>query len=74
MNTNSAFTGSYTEDPFWYQQIVLRQITKLRGRQPIVDFHAADNCRLYLTTMKALNFQVDISPQFQLIISKTTMY
>ena len=24
MNTNSAFTGSYTERPFWYQQIELR--------------------------------------------------
>ena len=26
MNTNSAFTGSFTENPFWYQQFVLRQI------------------------------------------------
>ena len=26
MNTNSAFTGSYTENPFWYQQFDLRQI------------------------------------------------
>ena len=24
MNTNSAFTGSYTENPFWYQQFDLR--------------------------------------------------
>ena len=24
MNTNSAFTGSFTENPFWYQQIDLR--------------------------------------------------
>ena len=31
MNTNSAFTGSYTENPFWYQQFDLRQIKKLRG-------------------------------------------
>ena len=23
MNTNSAFAGSYTENPFWYQQFVL---------------------------------------------------
>ena len=61
MNTNSAFTGFYTETPFWYQQIELRQIRILRGGQPIVDFHAADNCRLYVTTMKATNFQDDIS-------------
>ena len=30
MNTNTAFTGSYTENPFWYQQIDLRQIRILR--------------------------------------------
>ena len=60
MNTNSAFTGSYTENPFWYQQVALRQIRILRGGQPIVDFDAADNCRLYLTIMKAMNFQDDI--------------
>ena len=60
MNTNSAFTGSFTENPFWYQQFDLRQIRILRGGQPIVDFDTADNCRLYVTTMKALNFQDDI--------------
>ena len=30
MNTNSAFTGSYTENPFWYQQFDLRQIRILK--------------------------------------------
>ena len=60
MNTNSAFTGSFTENPFSYQQFDLRQIRILRGRQPIVDFDTADNCRLYGTTMKAINFQDDI--------------
>ena len=60
MNTNSAFTGSYTENLFWYQQLDLRQISILRGGQPIVDFVAADNCRLYVTTMKAMDFQNDI--------------
>ena len=59
MNTNSAFTGSYTENPFWYQQFELTQIRTLRGGQPIVDFDAADNCRFYVTTMKAMNFQDD---------------
>ena len=62
INTNSAFTGSYTENPFWYQQFDLRQIRLLSGGQPIVDFDAADNCRLYVTTMKAMNFQDDIPP------------
>ena len=60
MNTNSAFTGSYTENLFWYQQFELRPIRILRGGQPVVDFDAADNCRLYVTTMKAMNFQDDI--------------
>ena len=60
MTTNSAFTGSYTENPFWYRQFNLRQIRILRRGQPIVDFDAADNCRLYVTTMKAMNFQDDI--------------
>ena len=46
MNTNSAFTGSFTENPFWYQQFDLRQIRILRGGQPIVDFDLAGNCRL----------------------------
>ena len=57
MNTNSAFTGSYAENPFWYQQFDLRRIRILRGGQSIVDFDAVDNCRHYVTTM---NFQDDI--------------
>ena len=61
MNTNSAFTGIHTENPFWYQQFELRQIRKLSGGQPIVDFDSADDCRLYVTTMKAMNFQDDIA-------------
>ena len=60
INTNSAFTGSFTENPFWYQQFDLRQIRILRGGQPIVDIYTADNCFLYVTTMKAMNFQDDI--------------
>ena len=71
MKTNSAFIGSYTEKPLWFQQFDLRQIRILRGSQPIVDFDAADNCRLYVTTMKATNFQDDI-PQFRSRTSKTT--
>ena len=61
MKTNSAFTGSFTENPFWYQQVDLRHIRILRGGHSIVDFISADNCRLYVTTMKAMSFQDDIS-------------
>ena len=60
MNSNSAFTGSIAESPFWYQQFDLRDIRVLRGGQPIVHHDTADNCRLYVTTMKAMNFQDDI--------------
>ena len=60
MNTKSVFIGSFTENPFWYQQFDLRQIRILRGGQPIVDFDFVDNCRLYVTTMEAMNFQDDI--------------
>ena len=42
VNTNSAFTGSFTENPFWCQQFDLRNIRILRGGQPIVDFDTAD--------------------------------
>ena len=60
MNTNSAFTGSFTENPFWYHQFDQKQVRILRGGQPIVDFDTADNCRLYVTTMNAMNIQVNI--------------
>ena len=61
VNTSSALTGSFTENPFWYQQFDLIQIRILRGGQPVEDFHTADNCRLYVTTMKAMNLQ-DVIP------------
>ena len=59
-NTNSPFTGSLTENLFWYQQFDLGQIKVFRRGQPIVDFDTAHKCRLYVTTMKAMNFQDDI--------------
>ena len=72
MSTSSVFTGSYTENPFWYQQFDLRQIILLRGGQPIVDFDAADNFCIFVTTMEAMNFQEDI-PSIPIDKSKTTM-
>ena len=59
MNTNSSFTGSSTENTFWYQQFDLRQLRVLRRGPPIVDFDTADHSGLYVTTMKAMNFQDD---------------
>ena len=60
MNSNSAFIGSFAKNPFWYQQFNLRDIRKLRGGQSIVHHNTTDNCRLYVTPLKAMNFQDDI--------------
>ena len=60
MNRNSAFIRFYTENLIRFQQLDLRQIRLLKGGQTIVDFHAVDICRLYVTTTKAMNFKDDI--------------
>ena len=60
MNSNSVFTGSFPVNPFWYQQFKLRNIRTLRGGQPILHHDTTDICRLYVTTMKTMNFQNDI--------------
>ena len=60
MNINSAITGSFSENPFCHQQLDFRRIKILSGGQSIVDFDTADICRLYVTTMKTMNFQDDI--------------
>ena len=60
MNTNSAFTGSFTENSYWYQQFGLRHIRILRGGQSVVVYDTSDNCRLYVTTMRARNFHDDL--------------
>ena len=69
---HAAFTGYFTQNPFWYQQFDLRQNRILRRVQLIVDFDTADNCRPYVTTMKAMNFQNDIL-SIPIMISKITM-
>ena len=61
MNSNSAFTGSFAEKPLWYQQFNVRDFRVLRGEQPIVHHDTTDNCRWYVTTMEAMNFQNNIS-------------
>ena len=60
MKKNSALTGSYTKNPFCYQQIDLKQIRILRGGQPIVDFDAVDAGPLYVTTNEVMIFEDDI--------------
>ena len=60
MNSNSAVTGSFAENPFCYQQFNLRGVRILRGGQPNVHHDTTDNCHLYVTIIKATNFQDDI--------------
>ena len=55
-----AFLGSFTENPFWYQQFGLRHIRTLRGGQSVTDYDTSDDCRLYVTTMRAMNFHDDL--------------
>ena len=60
MSSTSAFTGSFAENPFWYQHFNLSDIRILIGGQPIVRQDTTDNCRLYVTTIKRMTFQDDI--------------
>ena len=60
VNTKSALTGSFTENPYWYQQFGLRHFRILCGGQSVVDYDTSDNCRLYVTTMRAMNFHDDL--------------
>ena len=53
-------TGPDIENPLWHQQFDLRHLGALRLCQTTIEFHAADNCRLYVTTMNAMNFQSDV--------------
>ena len=72
MKTTTAFTGFYTENPLCYQHSGIRQLKILRGSQPTLDFAAADNCRYYVSTKKAITFKM-ISSRFQLIVPKNAM-
>ena len=62
-SSNSAFIGSFAEDPLWYQQFSLRDIRILRGGQSIVHHDTTENCRFYVTTINAMIFQDDF-PSF----------
>ena len=60
MNTNSAFTGHFQENPFHYRKFGLRELRIVRGGRAIVSIDTANNCRAYVTTMKAMNFNEEI--------------
>ena len=60
MNTNSAFTGNFQENPFHYEKFGLRELRIVRRDRAIVSLDATNDCRAYVTTMKALNFNEEI--------------
>ena len=72
MNKNSAFTGSFTENPFWYLQFDLKQIRILKGGQPLVDFDTVAFVVSIWLPWKQWFFSM-IFPQSPLMISKITM-
>ena len=60
MNTNSAFTGHFQENPFHYRKFGLRELRIVRGGRAVVSIDTTNNCRAYVTTMKAMNFNEEI--------------
>ena len=60
MNTNSAFTGHFQENPFHHQKFCLREIRIVRGGRAIVSLDTTNDCRACLTTVKAMNFNEEI--------------
>ena len=60
MNTNSAFTGNFQENPFHYQKFGLRELRMVRGGRTIVSVDTTNDCRVYVTTMEALNFNEEV--------------
>ena len=55
MNTNSSFTGDFQENHFHYRKFGLREL-----RIAIVSVDTTNDCRAYVTTMKAMNFNEEV--------------
>ena len=60
MNTNSAFIGHFQENPFHYQKLGLRELRIIREGRAIVSLDTTNDCRAYVTTMKAIIFNEEI--------------
>ena len=54
MNTNTAFSGSFNENPFHYRKFGLRETRVILGNQPVVYMSTVQNSQAYVTTMKAM--------------------
>ena len=60
MNTNWAFTGHFQKNRFYYQKFGLRELRIVRGGRAIVSLDTTNDCRAYVTKMKAMNFNEEI--------------
>ena len=60
MNTILAFTGHFQENPFHYQKFGVREFRIVRGGRAIVSLDTTNDCRAYVKTMKAMNFNEEI--------------
>ena len=60
MNINSAFTGHLQENPLHYQKCGLRELIIVQGGRTIESVDATKDCKAYITTMKAMNFNEEI--------------
>ena len=60
MNTNSAFAGYFQKNLFHYQKFGLREQKMVRGSRAIVSADTTNDCRAYVATMKAMNFNEEI--------------
>ena len=60
VNTNSAVAGSFHENPFSYQQLLLRELTIIRCGSVIVSLDTTSPCPPNVTTKKAMQFSEDL--------------
>ena len=60
MNTDSAFTGHFSENHFHDQNFGLREQGIVRGGRSILSVDATNDCRAYITTMKEMKFNEEI--------------
>ena len=60
MKSNSAFTGNFQENSFHYRKFGLRELRIVRGGRAVVSIDTTNNCRAYVTTMKAMIFSEEI--------------
>ena len=60
MNKNSVFKENFHENHFLYQNFGLRELRIVRVGRTIVSVDTTNNCRAYVTIMKAVNFKEEI--------------